>query len=1657
MSVQIKRVLRCSLSRVRTAHLLRAVGLAALSLLPLIAASAQESGRHWRLPNDEKQYRTQQEAVDAISNFGSPYEQVRHLKSQEISETEARYTYWMGVAPSELQAWKYQFSYFPQTYPSEEAQLEAMRSYYDRKSAEDGCTVGTVIKKTRDWSSLHQWSDGTSRVDLADFEVKYRADTLSGTQCANITERNLEMRQRTRCASPHHGWDEATATCRNNFYQVTVVSTPLACDQCGLVGNPIDVVTGNKVQREVDFDLGWVAFERTYHSGTTNAHANLGVGWTHSHALSLAIGVDSDGSGPPVALVQSNGAHRPFRRMSSNSYEAADGSGDRLERGARWILFSGNSTTTFTPQGRLESVDRRDGTLLSYTYDQLGRLEKVTHSSGRALSFSYLRVGADSRIETVALNGQTILEYGYSPTSNLETVTSTPARHVRTYHYEDARFPHHLTGISGEDRVRFSTYSYDDQGRAVTSAHSDGAASVSLVYTAEGGATVTDALSAAATHALTTDDGTGRPRKPADVTAPRGTVRRLYEELDTDFRRRLRTTIDLRDTRTEHTYEEDVDSITGFPVRIHRTVEAVGTPEERASATRTEIATNTLVASSKGNTETRVTRNDRLQITAISKRDVANGRTQSTSMTYCERVDADAGICPRIGLLLRLDGPRTDAVDTVSFTYYSADHAECEANPSGCSYRKGDLWKVTNAIGQVTETLRYDSAGRPLSVKDANGVVTDFEYHPRGWLTARKVRGMDVGTEADDAITRIAYFPTGLVERVTQPDGSFTTYAYDAAYRLTGIGDSIGNRIAYKLDNAGNRTKEDTLGDGDVLTRTLSRVYNQLGELALTKDAHGRTTGAFTYDAAGSTDTVTDARYTVADNDHDPLGRLTRTLEDVGGIQAETKFTHNALDQLTQVKDPKGLDTKYEYDGLGNLMMLASPDTGITTYTYDTAGNRLTQKDARNKTTTYTYDALNRIKTVRYAATSLNATYTYDTVQAACVAGETFAVGRLAHMRDGSGSTTYCYDRRGNVVRKVQTTNGKVFTVRYAYNLADHLMAVTYPSGTRVDYVRNDNGHTSGLSVTQPGLPEEVLLSSVSYYPFGPASELRYGDGRLLKRSLTLDYLPGFIEDTMPGGLDLGYEFDTSGHLVTLRKADQSEPPLRKYRHDNLGRIVKANDGVTDAVLHGYDYDKTGNRLAVTENGSVTGYQYGAGSHRLLSVGGNARSYDAAGNTTAALMQVGGPIAPPPPAGDPVPDPCANCFPGDPPNPPAYETAALGIRAGRDTSGVDSIATESAATSSAATTQSVTNMRLSFAYNDAGRLESTLTSTGETRARYAYNGKGEQTFIDTALSPANYVVYDEAGQVLGVYNSAGERVQEFVWLNQMPVGLMLGTTAATNKLHYIQPDHLGTPRAIIDKARQKAIWTWPLTGEAFGNTAPNQDPDADGVQLVFDLRFPGQRFDAASGLNQNYLRDGFESATGRYSQADPIGLKGGITAYGYASSKPFEFVDPLGLAVAGAIPMPASPPINWGIARGAAGRLGPVAGAAWAGWELGTLIHNQVGEQIGQGIDAIADACASINKPKCLPATTANIVGALNTSNMMTMQPSVSRAMIGMYIENIQLGVMPNPIRVDGNVIVDGNHRYVAFRLCNLPPITQDWISPPSVPRYSVRTLRIDP
>jgi RHS repeat-associated protein len=169
-------------------------------------------------------------------------------------------------------------------------------------------------------------------------------------------------------------------------------------------------------------------------------------------------------------------------------------------------------------------------------------------------------------------------------------------------------------------------------------------------------------------------------------------------------------------------------------------------------------------------------------------------------------------------------------------------------------------------------------------------------------------------------------------------------------------------------------------------------------------------------------------------------------------------------------------------------------------------------------------------------------------------------------------------------------------------------------------------------------------------------------------------------------------------------------------------------------------------------------------------------------------------------------------------------------------------------------------------------------------------------------------VYDESGQVISMLIAGSPlRYEEIIWLDNTPIGRVESSTSAVTAVHVIHSDHLNTPRALANAQTQggqpagTVVWRWKLnhqtsTGSnAFGAQPADEDPDGNGTRLRFDLRFPGQQYDAATGLHYNYFRD-YEPGTGRYVESDPIGLRGGMSTYVYGGADPFSTFDPRGLA-----------------------------------------------------------------------------------------------------------------------------------------------------------------
>lgn len=1196
------------------------------------------------------------------------------------------------------------------------------------------------------------------------------------------------------------------------------------------LGNPINALNGNKFEAALDLEpagsSGLLAFSRYYNSGWDAKRLTLGRGWSHSFSsrvIDLGNGL--------YELVQDDGkidylSLKPDGTVLTTAPEGGVVTSALGADGRRFTYVSpAGHTDRFDGNGRL--IEREiSGSTLTLQYSG-GRLSRVVDDQGRAITLEY----NNGFLRAVTQADGNRVEYAYvdasaAPDDKLLSSVSGGGGFGYYYIYTDRL----LTKTLDANAQEKSRFSYDINGLAVTTQSVGGPelkverprgpndfmqvfednVRVASVYVApvNGQDRPTSYSSAMCKNTL---------NLKALAYHPDGTIKETtgFDRSNTLFER------DANGRVTKAT-QRDINYATPMPLK---TVETDWHPGfDQLSARRTYDAQGTLVLDERWDVNTRG------QVTLESARDPIRNEIRSSTTTYCEQPQVDAGTCPKVGLVLSVDGPRTDVNDVTRFEYYASDAATCATSPATCEYRKGDLHRVIDAAGNTNEIVRYDGAGRAARTRDANGLITDLEYYPQGWPAAVKVRGPDDSRETDDLITRLEYETTGAVKKVRLPDGSSADYKYGAQHLLTDIIDQDGNRIRYTLNKYGDREKQEILrADGTVLAKS-SSVYDRLGQLQSVTDAYGRITRYGTN--YGRLYTYMDALWNVnatawrRDRNYiyDALGQLKEERARSGqyNLPAYTLYDYDALGQLTKVTDPKGLDTVYTRNALGDLLQLTSPDTGVSTNTYDSAGNLKTATDAKGVVRRYGTDALGRMVSTQYGDNrALDVTLSYDIAPAVCGADERASRGRLSEMVDASGSTRYCYDRFGRVTRKQQTINGTAFTLRYGYTAAGQLGSMTYPDGTVVDYGYSAVGKLTTVGVTVPGRAREIVLQNATYYPFGPLAGWTYGNGRSLVRTYNQNYQPGIVQDTAPGGLSIGYEFDEVGNLKAIRKGDQADPPIRKYEYDQLYRLLTTKDGSTNGVLQSYTYDVTGNRDSITTGGRKTDYTYEDASHRLAKVGTVARGYDAIGNTTS----IGG-------------------------------------------------------------------LQKEFDYDETGRMVG-VKSLSTPLMQYAYDGKGQQVRRYLGASTSSFAIYGESGQWIGEYDAAGKPKQQVIWLGNLPVAL-LQTEAANTALHYIEADALGTPRVVIDPNRNVAVWKWDVAGEAFGNSLPNQDPDLDGAALVLDMRFPGQRYDATSGLVYNNFRD-YDPGTGRYVQSDPIGLKGGPNTYLYAGGSPGNFTDMLGL------------------------------------------------------------------------------------------------------------------------------------------------------------------
>jgi RHS repeat-associated protein len=1004
------------------------------------------------------------------------------------------------------------------------------------------------------------------------------------------------------------------------------IEPPQKCESCQ--GNPIYPSTGQKVQVETDYKgLPGLTFDRTYRSnlgyfasattatfadysrpnGTTaqpcrpgyratsgyvtkpHCFPYFGVAQQQYHVVT-ADGRDLRFTGPSSAITQSADINERVTQVTGSS-------------GVEWhVTREDDSKEIYNADGALMQTILRNGQVITYTYSDAntpasiasrpGLLLSKTDAFGHTLSWKY---DANSRMVEMQDPAGGIYQYSYDSTFGNLTGVTYPDGSTKSYVYNESantsgtNLPTALTGITDEAGTRFATFKFDVYGRGTSTEHAGGVEkyTVSYAHNAAGAdATVVDPLGTSRTFYFQTKLSYMKDRYIVQPAASGvGTVYREYG-YDGNGNPAFKMEYDGRRTCFAYDLARNLET-----VRVEGLAAGLGcqwwdlagytpTPGTAQRKIITAWHANFRLPTSitEANRTTSFTHDSSGNVLTRTVTDTATSATRTWTYTY-----------DTYGRVLTEDGPRTDVSDATTYTYYTCTTGfEC-----------GQVNTITNALGHVTTYNSYNAHGQPTQITDPNGLVTTLAYDLRQRLTDRCVGGTLPSCSGGE-LTHLDYLPTGLLEKVTNPDGSFIEYHYDPAHRLIGLEDGAGNEIVYTLDNMGNRIAEDTYDPSQALKRTHSRVFNALNQLWKDVNASGTAavTTTFGYDDNGNQTTTNAPLSRNSTNTYDALNRLKQITDPASGL---TQFGYDANDNLTSVTDPRSLVTSYTYSGFGDLKTQVSPDTGTTTNTYDSAGNLDTSTDARGAVADYAYDALNRVTSVSYilsGITDQTITYTYD-------AG-TNQKGHLTSASDANHTLSWTYDAQGRVTGKGQQVDSVTKAIGYGYNAQGQLGSIVLPSGTTVLYGYNSNGQVNSVSLSSLST---TILNNITYDPFGPITGWTWGNSTTASRTFDAD---GKLT-TLGGQESKTFGYDDAFRITGVTdNLDSTKTWTLGY--DNLDRL---NSGAKTGTTIGYTYDANGNRLSQTGTSAST-YSVASSSNRLSSTTGplsRSYTYDAVGNT----------------------------------------------------------------------------------------------------------------------------------------------------------------------------------------------------------------------------------------------------------------------------------------------------------------------------------------------------------------------------------------------------------------------------------------------------------
>ena len=384
---------------------------------------------------------------------------------------------------------------------------------------------------------------------------------------------------------------------------------------------------------------------------------------------------------------------------------------------------------------------------------------------------------------------------------------------------------------------------------------------------------------------------------------------------------------------------------------------------------------------------------------------------------------------------------------------------------------KGQLSKVERGVGtdlqQVYQHYKYDVYSRKISVTDANGNLTAYDYddNNRLYTTYFPEKGTPLGADRDltDPVEgassssdyeRYTYDANGNRTHLRKRDGRTIRYDYDGRNRVerkyyqSGYGNILADlTVNYQYDNRNLLLSAlyENSGDGNI------HQYSGFGELKTEQSRLGSTTYTlnYRYDKHGNRTRITYPGNLSFDYRYDSLDRVTGILS---GSSVLIDGTYDNFGRPESRTTLGGAQTNFAFDSASRLTELGLDFNG--------SGSDLTMSYGYNLSSQMTYHRLS------------NESY-YDRNNQS--AGGGYEINGLNQYTSVDG-VAFTYDDNGNMTRDQHRS--------YGYDIENRLITagtaqLTYdPAGRLTTY--RINGNTTRFVYSGDALIAEYRNGSVA-------------------------------------------------------------------------------------------------------------------------------------------------------------------------------------------------------------------------------------------------------------------------------------------------------------------------------------------------------------------------------------------------------------------------------------------------------------------------------------------------------------------------------------------------------------------------------------------------